>query len=182
MRKSNRSGFFSRLIVGLSVLVVAGCSQQPVVPANLVEAKFECKDQPIRPGTDALIKGSLKNTGGEFKGIKITLKGVAVSQGVLSMPAAAKSKLECRYSAQKDLVMASANPSFHKIDNDTLEATIPEFDCKGDIIDLTMAMPAARNGRGDLQIIIAPISDPDKASTYVLTVEVHQMTGIFMGT
>ena len=185
MSKNNKSSsIFSLALRAVSAtvcLVAMGCSQQPVVEPILADAKFECKDQPIKPGEKAMIVGTLKNKGGEFKGIKITLKGTAISESVLSMPVPALSKLESKYAAQEKLIMSSANCSFTAVNRGRLELTLPDFECKGDTIDLTLAMPANLQGRGDLGIIISPLAFPKVESATWLPIQVRKMTGIFMG-
>lgn len=164
------------------IMMLEGCSQQAALPPELAEAKFECKNQPVKPGQDAIIQGSLRNKGGEFKGIKITLKGNALTEGVLAMPASARSSVAGKFAAQPKLIISSAAPSFDKVDNETLEATLPDFECKGDTIDVNLAIPATKNGRGDLKVTVTPLCFPEKSISTWLTVQVRQMTGIFMGT
>jgi hypothetical protein len=168
-------------IATLSLFALAACSNQVVVEPQLTDAKFECKLQPIKPGEDAVVTGRVKNKGGEFKGIKITLKGSALSESVVAMPVPGRSSLDCKYASQDKLIISAAKTSFTLVDRGTLELTLPDFDCKGDIIDLKLAMPADRQGTGDLQITVTPISFPKKESSTWITIQVKQPTGIFMG-
>lgn len=171
---------FNALFALLSVFILASCNQK-VEPPNLVEAKFQCLDQPVKPGADAIITGTIKNTGGQFKGIKITLKGTAVSETVVSMPVSSRCFLENRFASQEKLLMDKANPSFMQVEPGTLECDLKDFEAKGDIIALTLSMPAQRQGKGDLHIIVTPLEYPDKAVTTWLTIEVRKLSGILMG-
>jgi hypothetical protein len=108
----------------------------------------------------------------------LTLSGTAVSESVLSLPTASKSKVESKYEAQQDLVMSSGQPSFFQVDGKTMEAKLPEFESKADTINILLTMQAVKDGNVSLDIKVEPISDPEKAVNVSVPVAVKTMRGV----
>ncbi len=167
-----------------ALLIASGCSssgnQAPQEP-KLSGLKLSTANSSIQPGQNVTITGSLKNAGGPFKGLKISVQGSGVTNSVVAMPQSSQSKVENFFEARKDMAMASEHPSFLKPDAQTMEASLPNLECKGEVVNFSLVMQALKDGNADLHVTITPIESPKNFCDGWINVPIHKMNSPLAG-
>ena len=171
-----------RIVLGLVVVLLSGCSaaheaegpilisfadQQrarisPAVKGDTYDSvadKLAALPQDVYGGSNVFISDVVLNNGKASKGIKVLLKGSALSDGLLGSPTGA--------SAVGMFEDKSQPNTEHKITFEDTKAGLVAEDRDlpyGSKITINVTLPAVRGGNGDVQVYVYPLDKHGQTS------------------
>lgn len=170
------------ILLSITIIILAGCSKgfqhrvqktiRDVSGSSTTEKLEEAKDpklkasnfkltpgKKIKNGTEVKISGEIKNSGGDFTGIKVTLSGDAVKKRLLLLPNPEKSTLSIKdsgWGGKKEPL------KFNRFGKKSMVAYLPNFKCEDKPLEVLLSMPAVRRGKGKIKIAVEPLEMNDK--------------------
>jgi hypothetical protein len=175
------------VIACLSTLVVAGCAAvvgpkgpklisfadrqratiEPAMTTNNIYGsiadRLQALPQDVYQGTDLSLNEAILNDGAPSKGVRFTVKGSAVSSGMLGLPKTA----EIKGVMAKDKETSPVPIEFKADTTGGWQACVPDIEY-GTQMQVNMIMPAVHGGTGDLQLFVYPL-DKNGSSAAVIT-------------
>lgn len=130
-------------------LITGACG---LLSKPLVSGKPDSFKASIKPGTAIVIDGSVQTHGGRFKGVTVTLKGPSTS---LMNPSASTLRLLTPPPYRNEKLIDGA---FFRIDANTLEASVPDFELPAGSTELGIGMrlPTTQSSDGQCEVVITP--------------------------
>lgn len=178
---SSRSSIFVLLVMAASTCLLSACSK-PLQPPSLVPMheqqaarvegsgagaysgimdRLSTMTVNLYPGSNTQIVDSIANQGSPSKGVKVVLKGDALT--FMSAPGTAvirsieyNDKGETQQTGQEELKFTDDGAG-------GLEATAPNFAYKREL-QLLLQITAARGGEGDLKVFVTPMDKEGKST------------------
>jgi hypothetical protein len=114
--------------------------------------RLEALPQDAYQGTDVVVSETILNDGAPSQGIRLTVKGSAVASGMLGLPTKAEIAGQLAGGKQSQVLPIE----FAADTTGGWQASIPEIKY-AKTLEITMILPAAHGGHGDLQLFVYPL-------------------------